>query len=135
MTRSTKSPALPKPSGNPCDLCELGTPRGPDGFHRGEVGIGPTPDKERAALRCRAIMGPPKRHGGSGAYFDPGNSTCWPSPDMGDPAGDLTEVPDFLVNSLANSYATLLTHPCGMEMLRRVRSAWKAIRKAERSGP
>lgn len=27
----------------------------------------------------------PRRHKGQGFYFDPGNATCWPTPDLGDP--------------------------------------------------
>lgn len=112
------------------------TPRDAEGFHSAHPRIGPEPPKEREARRCRAVMQPPKRHGGSGAYFDPGNGTCWPCPDFGDPTHDLVEVPDFLVNSIANAYGTLLTHPCGVEMLARCRRAWKKIggRRAQAEG-
>ena len=85
----------------------------------------------------------PKRHGGLGFHFDPGNSTCWPTPDMGDPSGDLAEPVDRMspavVRFYLGAYIELMTHPCGVDMLRRARKGWKAVRKAEheasRAGP
>lgn len=79
----------------------------------------------------------PKRHGGLGFYFDPGNATCWPTPDLGDPSGDLCEPESRLtpavLRSYLNAYAQLFTHPCGVDMLRRARKGWKAVQKAERA--
>lgn len=40
-----------------CDWCEMGHGLGPDGIHRGAVGIGPRSDAEERRLRCVRVHG------------------------------------------------------------------------------
>ena len=77
----------------------------------------------------------PRRHGGLGFHFDPGNATWLPAPDRGEPAGDLCNpverMSPAVVRFYLGAYIELMTHPCGVDMLRRARKGWKAVKKAE----
>ena len=60
-------------------------------------------------------------------WFKPHQETVWPSPDA-----DVDRGTDPLVlMSFVSAYNTLLTHPCGLEMLREARREWKTLAKKE----
>lgn len=63
-------------------------------------------------------------------WFKPCPETIWSAPDAWD-ENDTQDVAAWLT-AMASAYVELLTHPCGMEMLKNARRGWKAIEREER---